>query len=428
MKQKAYILLGVLLLLFGGIEAQVITETNLENCRQQAVENYPLSLQYQMLEESSQLKVENLNSNYLPQLSINGQATYQSDVTKVPLDLPPGFNISIPEPTKDQYKLTVDLSQVIYDGGMTAEQKALQELYLQTEKTSLDIQLYALKVKVNRLYFGIILLKKNHELLQVLHENIASKLQNILAAAEHGAALQMDVNKLKAEVLKLEQQIEKLETSLTSNLKNLSTLTGEEYSIQTKFNIPEVEMDLQYSSNRRLEYQLLQLKQQKIDQSQRLVSSKSIPKIYGFGAAGYGQPGLNMLSDEFDSFYMIGIKLNWSPWNWNKYKKEKSILGLQNNILETQKDAFDLNLQIELENRLSEINQFENMLIKDNRIVKLKSEIAQTSSSQFDHGVITSTDYLMDVNAETEAKLNQEIHKIQLIKAKIDYQTSKGDI
>ena len=408
--------------------AQFVQQVELEDCREKAVQNFPISRQYQMLEESSRLKVENLNANYLPQLDLNGQATYQSDVTKVELDLPPTFNVSIPEPSKDQYKLTLDLSQVIYDGGATSKQKDLEGIKLEAGKTSVALQLYQIKERVNQIYFGIILLKKNKALLEVLKETISAKLKTIKSAAEHGTALKKDVNNLKAELLKIEQNMNNLEVEIRSRLQMLSSFTGETYQAETKFVVPEIEIDLDYSAANRLEYRILELNQEKLGQNRKLVNSKNIPRIYGFGTAGYGQPGLNMLADEFESFYMLGIKLNWNIWNWNENKKEKHILSLQQNILETEKEAFGLNLDIELQSKIAEIEKYQGMIKKDAEILELRSEIAETSSSQLDNGVITTSDYISDMNAATRAKLDLEVHRIQLIKAKIDYKSSKGEL
>jgi hypothetical protein len=47
-------------------------------------------------------------------IDLNAQATYQSDVTSLPISLP---NVTVNPPNKDQYRATVDVNQLIYNGG-----------------------------------------------------------------------------------------------------------------------------------------------------------------------------------------------------------------------------------------------------------------------------------------------------------------------
>jgi len=158
----------------------------------------------------------------------------------------------------------------------------------------------------------------------------------------------------------------------------------------------------------------------------KLTATKIKPKLIGFGTMGYGRPGLNMLSNNFGSYGIFGAKLSWNVWNWDQTKTERQVLGVQKNIIETQKENFNQNLRVTISSNLSEINKYKSLIESDNQIIQLRSEITRTSSSQLDNGVITPTDYLSDVNAELQARLNQKTHQVKLSQAKINYLITLG--
>jgi outer membrane protein TolC len=159
-----------------------------------------------------------------------------------------------------------------------------------------------------------------------------------------------------------------------------------------------------------------------------MVNTRWNPKFYAFGQAGYGRPGLNMLSNDFSPWWLFGARLTWNIWNWNQNKNEKKIYDIQNDIIGTQKETFEKNLRIETESEIAEIEKLGELLQKDEDIVALRTKITHSASSQLDNGVITSSDYIARLNEETQAKLMLEIHRVQLVKAKIAYLFTLGKL
>src|SRR5690606_9039743 len=98
----------LLLLLPAAVFAQQSSVLTLEEAQQLARQHYPVSRQLDLLQQTEKFTLQNLNKNYLPQISLNGQLTYQSDVPYVPVSVP---NLEIPPPPKDQYKIVADVSQ-----------------------------------------------------------------------------------------------------------------------------------------------------------------------------------------------------------------------------------------------------------------------------------------------------------------------------
>src|SRR4030095_7697076 len=109
----------------------------LDKAYELGVQHYPVTKQSKLVEQTATLSIENLSKGYLPQLTLSGQATYQSDVTKVPVNIP-GFTIE--SPSKDQYKVLADVNQLLYDGGAIKQQKVLQQLNANVELQKVEVE------------------------------------------------------------------------------------------------------------------------------------------------------------------------------------------------------------------------------------------------------------------------------------------------
>ena len=398
---------------------------DLQICYKKAVENYPLLKQKEMISNSADLKIKNLNSNYLPQINLNAQATYQSDVTKMSLNIP---GVNIPENSKDMYKSTLDINQLIWDGGSISSQKKVEIINTENEHQNIENEIYKLKERVNLLYFNILILKKNKELLEVSKKDIGLKLQKIESGVKNGMINESNADNLKAEIIKIDQKIIEIQTSESANIEMLKELCGIEITDNAIFTNPEIVVNTSIFENNRPELKTFEINKTRLSATQNVLSSKLMPKLYGFGQLGYGRPGLNMLSNDFQSFYIIGAKLSWNIWNWNQTQNEKKILEIQKDIINNNKEVYQKNMKMAYHRDKAEIEKFTGLILKDIEIINLKTKIAKNSSSQFDNGYITSNDYLNDVNAETMAKMNYEIHKIQLVKAKFDYMVNLGKL
>jgi len=406
---------------------QVFSQTTdtltLDICQQKALENYPLIKQKDLINKTSELKLFNIAKAYLPQLSLNGQATYQSAVTELPITIP---GMDIPTLYKDQYKATLDVTEVIYDGGLTSKQKKLEQVSLQSELQSLETELYKVKDKVNTIYFGIIALQENKKLLLVLKDDIKNKLKKVESGVKNGVLLQSNADVLSAEILKLEQQIIELESGIESGFSMLGDYLNTTIPETSILKLPETIVSATDYENIRPEIKSFELLQQKLDVSKSLLDVKMIPKVAGFGELGYGRPGLNMLSNSFDAFYLVGAKVTWTLWDWNQSKNDKQLIDLQSQVLTTQKELFNQGIKILLEKNISDIQKYKDLLVKDQEIIALRKKITLSAESQLENGTITATEYLTELNAESTAKLNMETHKIQLVKAQVDYLTTKG--
>ncbi len=420
--KKYFILL--ILLSAGKIFSQQTDTLTLDFCQQKALENYPLLKQKDILNSASEIKISDFAKTYLPQFSLNGQATYQSETTEIPINIP---GLDIPSLYKDAYKATFDVTQIIYDGGLVSTQKKLETASLQSELQSVESELYKLKDKVNIIYFAIISLQENKSLLKLLKQDIQNKLLKIESGVKNGTLIESNALVLKAEMIKIDQQITEINYSVSSGFKMLGDYLNIIISDSTKLKLPDATVTSTNYDNIRSEIKAFELQEQKLDISKSLLDCKLMPKVAAFGQLGYGRPGLNMLSNSFDAFYIVGAKVSWTLWDWSVTKNEKKLLDLQKQVIETQKETFNQGIKILLEKNISDIAKYEDLIESDNDIITLREKVVKTAESQLENGTITATEYLTELNNLSQSKVNLQSHKIQLVKTQIDYLTLKGN-
>jgi len=401
----------------------------LDFCYQQVQKTYPLTRQAELLDRSSDLRTKNLNKNYLPSFNINGTASWQNDVTQMSINLPAGYpKVVGPEIPKDQYKLTLDVNESIYDGNVIHYQKKLERYNLNVDKKNVDASLYLLKDQINQFYFSILLDQQNIGLLSETKIQLESKKKEVDARVRNGAGLKMDADLISAEIIKLEQNIFELTMDRQANIKMLSELISLPMDEKSAFRIPTVNLPAMTYENKRIEYELYGVQIDRTNLMKNMVTTKWNPKLLAFGQFGLGRPGYNFLSSDIAPMLMVGAKLTWNPWNWNANRNEKKIYELQGSILKNQQETFDKNLRVSTQKNVTDISRLSDLILKDQELIELRAGITKTASSQLTNGVITSSDYILRVNDETQARLGMEIHKIQLIKAKISYLYNIGKL
>ena len=386
----------------------------LEECYQLTRENYPNLKNVELLQEITALNKENIQTNYLPQVTLNGQATYQSDVTKVDISMP---NVSIPSVSKDQYKTYAEFRQSFWDGGLTSASQALEDAVLNSNLSELEVELYKLNEQVVQAFFTVLAMEQQNEVLEAQKKVLQEKLKVVQSGIRNQTIEKSSALSIEAEIITLEQNELQLEAGKSAALKMLSILTGKEIASVSKMKLgnPEIEQDPEIE---RPELQLFSNQMAQMETQMNLLGKQRHPKVFGFGQAGYGKPGLNMLSDEFDTYYLVGIGVSWNPFDWQQTERQKQVLQLRQEMVQQQEKTFSQNIQLLLVQQLEQIVKLEKLLEKDDKLVELKTEITKATASKLENGTINSADYVRDVQAETIAKLNRELHEIQLKEAR----------
>ncbi|MFI0491025.1 TolC family protein [Flavobacterium sp.] len=395
---------------------------SLDNCYDLVNKNYPLAKQTELLQQKSAFEIDVLNKGKLPKIDLNAQGTYQSAVTELPIHLP---NLTVNPLNKDQYRATLDVNQLVYNGGIIDVNSKLKEAQTKTQQQQVMVNLYQIKTKINQLYFSVLLLQERKAILISKQEQLFSKINEVKTGVKFGAILPASEKVLEAENLKIKQQLVEIQFDKKRLLENLSSLTFSIIDENTTLVQPIISNDFSAESNRP-ELKLYDLQNTQIDVSKELISKNMLPKINAFGQAGYGNPGLNMLDNSFQTFYMVGLKANWNVFDWNKSKTEKQALSVSADIVSTEKETFLLNNKLQLQEMENEIHKTEAVINTDLEIISLHEYVVKSSDSQLKNGVITSSEYLVEFTNLYEAKTNQKLHQIQLALAKANYQISKG--
>ena len=393
----------------------------LEDCYALANKYYPLARQRDLLLQKSTLEIDILHKGKLPKIDLNAQATYQSDVTGLPIPLP-----NVTPINKDQYRATLDFNQLVYNGGMIDANTKIKEAQTKTQQQQVEVNLYQIKTKINLLYFSVLLLHERKNLLITKLEQLDYKIKEVKVGVKFGAILPASEKVLEAEKLKIKQQLTEIQFDRKRVLENLAALTFSSIDENVALIKPIISIDFSKENNRP-ELKLFDLQNEQIEVSKEAISKNNLPKVNAFGQAGYGNPGLNMLDNSFQTFYMVGLKANWNVFDWNKSKTEKQALSISEAITTTEKETFLLNNNLQLQEMENEINKLEEVLKTDTEIIDLRAYVVKSSEAQLKNGVITSSEYLVELTNLYEAKTNQKLHEIQLDLAKANYQTIKGN-
>jgi outer membrane protein TolC len=404
------------------ITANCNAQLTLQECYQSAEENYPLIRQRDLIEKARVYSLRNAALGYLPQVVLNGQATYQSDVTRVPAI--PGQDAQFPTLSKDQFKVYADVVAPIYDGGLIKNQKRIVDVNAQVEQQALAVELYQIKDRINNLYFGILLIDGQLVQHQYLLHDIELGLNKTNAAIMNGAALKSSADLLRAELLKAQQAGIELKATRSAYLSILQLMIDQPLDDKTTLLMP-VAPPVVVEINRP-ELRLFDVQSSLIDVQDEMINARLRPKLSAFVQAGYGKPGLNMLDTKTDSYYLTGIKFNWTINQFYSAKTDREVLNIHRKKINVQRETFVFNNRYEVRQEEAEVSKLQQLANADEEIIILRTNIKQRSSIQLENGVIDSNDYLREVNAEHQARQSKVIHEIQLLLAQYTLATTTG--
>lgn len=411
---------SLFMLLGTALEAQTTTLT-LENCYNKVETNYPLVKQYNLLQSAQQYTIENISKGYLPQIQLGAQASYQSDVTKLPM-LP---NVSIDPLSRDQYKIYAEVIQPISDLFAVSAKKELAQYNLEIEKNKIDVAMHQVKEKVNQLYFGILLLEHQMEQNQILTKDIAAAKKSIDVAVSNGFLLKVNADMLEAELLKAAQRDIELKSARLSYLQVLASLMNETLSADTKLQTPNA--PLLTKNNMRKELSLFDAQLRLQEKETSLLKYNLYPKFYFFLQGGYGRPHLNLLDNSFKFYYIGGLRLTWNISNFYTYKSDKNLRNVKTAMLRNQKEIFDLTVNQGLIQINNDIAKLEALIKTDKEIIAIRENAKTVAQTQLGNGDITVNDFVKYLDAVDMARQALALHETQLLMSQYNYLLTTGN-
>ena len=408
-----------------GVGIGANAQTTLDECISLAFENYPQVQEMSLIEKTKDLDLKNAAFAWIPQLNVSGKATWQSQVVEMPFDMP-GMEFNIPH---DQYGLTADLTQQIWDGGASHSKKELAEAGAEVKKGQLETSLWSLRSRVENIYLGIILIDKQMALNDLLRESLERSRSEVKSLVEKGVALSTDMDQLSVNILSCLQQRASLEADRNSYVRILSLMTGKDMQgvelvapTEALSYMEEGEPD--FSGRPEMSLYSAQLKQN--DLQLRQLNTLISPKLNLTFQAGYGRPGMNMLSGDFSGYCVAGLKLQWNIGALYTRSNDIHKLKADARRIELTRESFLMNSSIEAEQKNNAILKAREVLERDTEIIELRQKISHSSEKQYQEGTIKMNDYLSMLDEEYKARANESLHEIQLMMAVYDMKNTLG--
>lgn len=411
-----------------GVLAQNGEQLLLDSCIVYATQHYPLVKQVGLIEQTTQFTLSNLSKGYFPQISLNGQASYQSDVTQIQLNgtLPPQLNIEFPTMAKDQYKIYGEIVQPLTDFATIYNSKKIVDAGAEVEKQKIEVEMHKIREKIIQIFLGIKLLDEQLLLNDLLQKDIRTGIEKTEKWVQNGVALRSNVDLLKAELLKAQQFRLEIESARKVYILMLSQFIGKDITDQVQLETPYSPLLQEKNLNERPELFLFDLQKNLINKQKELLTIKTIPRFSLFLQSGYGRPALNMLSPDFDFYYIGGVRLQWNLSSFYTYGKEQKIFNLQQNSVDVQRNIFLFNNNLQLIQQQKEIEKYQKMIQNDQQIIKLRENVKISAQNQLAEGTISSTDYITFITAEERAKQDLVLHQMQLLIAIYQYNSILG--
>ena len=409
MKNFKYIGLA-LFFFFNKMNAQSII--SLDDCYRWQSENHPLIAQISAINKSEKWQVQQVSRQNWPQATLNGQASWQSDVSHIP-NLPfPGLVIE--SPSKDQYKLNLDIAQNIYDGGMIKASKKTVQQSIALETKQVEANLYAIKEQLCRAYFGGLLAQEQVQILKYSLADLNLKKDKVEKLVKEGVAIASQALVLDANIIEIQQQIDDAEIKKRNALVFIESVTGKTLAEDAKLINPLVFPQYDKTINRP-ETQLLSLDMANQEYIYQLNISKNYPKVALFGQVGYGRPGLNFLSNQFDPYAIVGMRLNWNLAGMylGSFKRERTIKDLKLEKIKALSTSVNNAYMVRADQEKNDAERMKKVIESDNELIRIRTQLVKIAETQFQQGIINSNDYTIESNALLKSQILRAVHDIQ---------------
>ena len=394
----------------------------LDECQQAAEKNYPLIQQYGLIEKTTRLTIVNIQKGWLPQVSAQAQATYQSDVTAWPNEMKTmmsGMGIDMQGLTKDQYRVGIDVQQTIYDGGVIGSQKRIAREQGKVQTAQNEVNIYHIRKRVNEMYFGLLLIDEQIKLNNDLQTMLAGNENKLESMTKRGTAAESDLQSVKAERLNAVQKATELASQKQMLQRMLSTFCGMEV---TEVRKPQVKADGGgvMAENRRPELKALDAQLSVLNAQEKALNAALMPKVGVFAQGFYGYPGMNMFEDMMRHKWswngIIGARITWNIGALYTRKNDKAKLQLQRNMTENSREVFLFNNYLDQIQQNEDIVRYQKLMAQDGEIISLRQAVRKAAESKLAHGIIDVNDLVREINQENAACVQQSVHEIEMLK------------
>jgi outer membrane protein TolC len=395
---------------------------------QQALARDPRQRQFTLLARQTDLRLRTLSARRLPSFSAEARAQYQSDVFDAG-GLPPG--IAFPSPSHDSYDTRLSVEQPLYDPAISPRQRR-ERARLAESEAGVHSELFVLREEVNEAFFAAALLGERDAIIGATIQELEKRLDEARVRVREGVALPSDTATIRATLLERRQDQSEIRSDRRAALGRLSELIRRAIPDTERLALPdlasaavEARRDLA-QVRQRPEYEEFARARERLVSEEGVEAAEQKPRVAAFGRLGYGRPGINPVNDAFDSYYVVGVEMTWSPFNWGSTGREREALRLQGDIVAAEEAAFSGRLTRATEADLATMDRLDSTLVLDDQIVALRERVERETGLRFREGEVTASEYL-DRNTDVlEARLARATHQIEQVRARARFLTTLG--
>lgn len=398
------------------------TSVSLDSCISWSKKNYPLIKQNEVTLQQTEQNEKAIRENWLPKLSFMAQATYNTEVVQFNF---PGMDMKFPH---DAYITSLSLEQTIIDGGQTKSQHNVEKLNSELTIQQNEVELYKLVERVNQLYINILLGRENLRILELYKEDLSNRAANMKAGVDNGLVLASSLDELEAEILKTDQNIIESKFQLEGLYKTLTLFTGKPIDQATVFSETPIGGTAARIEIQRPEMKIFDLQSKLLDARFKQINVNAIPRVTVGAAGNYGRPGPNFINQDLRFFGSANLTVRWNISSLYGLKREKTKVELNKSLIDIQKEAFLFNIESSLNTQTAQLSALAQMIEKDDIIIEKRHNVTTTATSQMENGKITVVNYLSQLNAELQAKLNKKVHEIKRMNAISTINATSGSI
>lgn len=403
----------------------VCAQPSVERCKEMAREHYPLIRRYGLIEQSRDYTLSNAARAWLPQVTLSGQATLQSDVVSWPEEFESMLamqGLDMPGIRRDQYKVQIDVQQTLWDGGKSRTDRAIAEGEAAQERMSTEVELYAVDSRVEDIYFGILLMQEQQRQIGEMMQRLQTNLDQVNALVENGMAMQADADAVEVQLLTQRQSLGQVEARLQSFRRILGLFIGEELG-EAPLPMPVAEEPVGYDSERP-ELRLMDAQMALLQAREQMVDVSLAPRVALFAQGYYGYPGLNMFENMVSHRWtlngIVGVRMNWNISSlYTSKTSRRQLQNARDNVM-LQREVFAFNSRLQAEQESAEVRRIREAIADDDRIVALRSRVREAAEVRLQEGMIDTHDLLGKISDETSAKIARSTHQIELVKAIYD--------
>jgi outer membrane protein TolC len=401
----------------------------LETLQQAAIDTDPRAREVQLLASQSELRLKNIAVGRLPSVNVQGQGQYQSDVPHLSLTLPGTAQplISPPKATVDGY---VGVDQRLFDPTLGAQSR-LEHAQLDENQARVRTTLFTLRQQVNDAFFAAAGLQERAGALAATIADLETRLRETDARVTDGTALPADSAAVEATLLERRQDASQIVADRRAALARLSTLTGQSLGETDTLALPDLADAVARArsapdTRARPEYEQFARTRDRIARQQEVASAQEKPRLSAYGRLGYGKPGLNFISNQFESYGLAGVRLQWNAWTWGSADREREALAIQQQVVAADEEAFTKSIGVANESDLDTIDRLRDALTLDDRIVMLRELVERSAQVRFQEAVVTASEYLDRSTELLQARFARAGHEVELAQASARLLTTLG--